>query len=735
MPADGLLRHVNPLQGTDSHPGFSRGNTLPILARPFGMAHWSAQTAEGRWFFSPRDRQLQGVRLTHQPSPWMGDYGAVTFLPQSGERRLSARARSTSYVPSRTAFGPHRFETDLLATGDRIELVPTERGAILRATFADGAPARLIVDPAAGESSFWVEPDGRTIVGFTRGNSGGVPEGFAEWIVAECSVPIVSSTAFVGNAALDGTEPGERYGLCAEFGPAAGPVEIRIATSFIDAEQARRNLEIELRGSFEAIAADAERVWEETLGRIRVESDDTDRLTTFYSCLYRTQLFPRIWHEPDTSSGEDGAMRHRSPYDGGVHPGVLYTDNGFWDTYRTEYPLLALVWPDRLAEILRGWVHALKEGGWFPQWATPGYRACMVGTHIDAVIADAVSRGITGFDVEAAAEGMLRHAYHPGDPDGAWGRIGIEDYIRLGYVPADRHHESVARTLDYAYDDWCLARVLRGLGRGAEAEALEARSGNYRNLWDPEVGFMRGRNADGSWLEPWREFGWGSPYVEGGPWQSVWAVPHDPMGLAALMGGPEALVAKLDQMLTTPPRFEIGVYGLEIHEMTEMACADPEGLARGEGFGQYAHSNQPVHHALWLYAAMGRPDRTATEVRRVLDRLYTPDDLPGDEDNGEMGAWYVLSALGLFASCPGDGRWTLGAPVFARATVTPESGGRLAIEASDVSAPGAGVPGVAWNGTAIEGRTLAHRAIAAGGTLRFEAARTLRPDPNPRPTV
>lgn len=712
---------MNPLQGTDSHRGFSRGNTLPICALPFGMAHWSAQTAEGPWFFSPRDRQIQGVRLTHQPSPWMGDYGAVTFLPQSGERRLSARVRSTSYNLESTTFGPHLFATELLATGTTLEMAPTERGAIFRVSFPEGEDARLILDPAAGESSFSVRPDGKTIVGYTRGNSGGVPEGFACYVVVELSLPIVSWTSFTGNVpGPQGEETtGERSGLCAEFGPAPGaPVEIRVATSFIDLAQAERNLALELGGSFATIAAEAERVWEETLGRIRVESDDADRLTTFYSCLYRTQLFPRIWHEP----GEDGEMRHMSPYDGKVRPGVLYTDNGFWDTYRTEYPLLGLVWPGRLAEILRGWTNALKEGGWFPQWATPGYRACMVGTHIDAVIADAIARGVTDFDIEAVADGLLKHAYEVGDPDGAWGRIGIEDYKTLGYVAADRHHESVARTLDYAYDDWCIAQVLLHLGRDEEAEALLIRSGSYRNLWDPEVGFMRGKNADGSWLEPWSEFRWGDPYVEGGPWQSVWAVPHDPVGLASLMGGPEALVAKLDAMLTTPPRFEIGVYGMEIHEMTEMACADPEGQAAGEGFGQYAHSNQPVHHALWLYTAMGRPDRTKREVRRVLDRLYSPTDLPGDEDNGEMGAWYVLAALGLFPLCPGRPEWVLGSPLFKRATIALGNGKEIVIEASDTATLDAGEQRVAWNGTSIEGQTFPHQSITNGGTLRFKMA-------------
>ncbi len=727
----GLVRYVNPLQGTDSHPGFSRGNTLPLVALPFGMAHWSAQTAEGPWFFSPQSRKLQGVRLTHQPSPWMGDYGAATFLPQSGERRLSAHRRGTAYSPEAATFSPARFAAELPASGVELEIAPTERGAIFRFAFPPGESARLLLDPAAGESSFRVRPDGKTIEGYTRGNNGGVPEGYALWIVAELSVPVVSWTRFAGDLPSE-AEAGERLGLCAELGPAPeGPVELRVATSFIDLEGAERNLRLELAGTFEEVHAAAEGAWEDVLGAIRVEGDERAK-ATFYSCLYRTRLFPRIWHEP----GEDGEPRHRSPYDGGVHPGVLYTDNGFWDTYRTEYPLLALVAPNRLGEILRGWTNALKEGGWFPQWATPGYRACMVGTHIDAVMADAIARGVTDFDVAAAADGLLRHAYEPGDPDGAWGRIGIEDYKALGWVAADRHHESVARSLDYAYDDWCIAGVLRHLGRSDEADALLARAANYRHLYDPAVGFMRGRNADGTWLEPWREFRWGDPYTEGGPWQSLWAVPHDPAGLAGLLGGEnggeEALVAKLDAMLACPPRVEVGAYGFEIHEMTEMVCADPprpgEGRAQGEGFGQYAHSNQPVHHALYLYAAMGRPWRTQREVRRVLDRLYTPDDLPGDEDNGEMGAWYVLSALGLFPACPGKAEWTLASPLFPRAVVRLENGGELVIEAPATSPENVYVRSVTLNGAPIEGCVLSHAQIASGGTLRFE----MTPEPDDR---
>jgi len=706
-----FLRYANPLQGTDSHHGFSKGNTAPLIALPFGMNHWSPQTEEGRWFFSPRQHKLQGVRCTHQPSPWMGDYGSFTIMPQSGRRLLSAWHRGAAYRLDKSVVKPHHFRAEIIQTGTTLEMSPTVRGAIFRFTFPAGAPSRVILDPAAGESFVSVRDDARTLVGYTRHSSGGVPEGFAHYFIAVFDRPIVGWSTFSGNEApVEGGErTGEKVGIAVEFGDGDGtPMTMRIATSFISAEQAERNLANEIgEAGFDEILSRAQAVWEQNLGRIVVEDADEARLRTFYSCLYRTQLFPRVWHEIDA----EGNTVHRSPYDGQVHPGVLYTDNGFWDTYRTEYPLLALLQPTQLSEILQGWVNAYREGGWFPQWATPGYRACMVGTHIDAVMADAVVRGVRNFDVQGALDGMLKHAYEVGDPNGAFGRIGIEDYVSLGYVATDRHHEAVARSLDYAYDDFCISQVAEALGNHEEAAKLRERAGNYRHQYDPSVGFMRGRNADGSWLEPWEEFHWGSPYVEGGPWQSSWAVQHDPAGLIELMGGEEAFVAKLDQMLVTEPRFTVGAYGFEIHEMTELAAAD---------FGQYAHSNQPVHHALYLYNAAGRPWRTQKEVRRVMDELYTPDTFAGDEDNGEMAAWYVLSALGFFPLCPGHPSWTVGSPLFRRATIRFEGGRELVIEAPDNGADRVYVRSVRLNGQLVDGLNLANDAITGGGTLQFE---------------
>jgi predicted alpha-1,2-mannosidase len=705
--SEDLISLVNPLQGTKSHYGFSTGNCLPLTAMPFGMNHWSAQTQEGSWYFNSGDLKLQGIRCTHQPSPWIGDYGAFVIMPQVGAPMFSAFNRSGAYRVDKTTFRPDRFSANVIRYNTQFEMAPTERGAIFQFHFPTSHESRIIVDPQKGESYAELTSDGR-LIGWTRGNNGGTLEGFAHYFVATFSTPPKGCQLFTQNGAVPGTShTAERAGISLEFDTQAGtPISMKIATSFISLEQAQRNLDRELaEHDFQAIADKAQAAWQEALGRIEVEGDPTDR-RTFYTCLYRTQLFPRIFHEFDA----EGKPAHYSPYSGKVHEGLLYTDNGFWDTYRTMYPLLALIAPERLNEILQGWVNAYKEGGWFPQWASPGYRACMVGTHIDAVFADAVARGVTNFDVETALEGMLKHAQEPGDADGAFGRIGIEDYRRLGYVPADKHHEAVARSLDYAYDDFCIAQVAQFLGKDEVAKTYLDQAKTYANLYDSNVGFMRGKNADGTWLEPWSEFQWGSPYVEGGPWQASWAAQHDPAGLMALMGGEDAFLAKLDQMLSTEPLFNVGVYGMEIHEMTEMAAAD---------FGQYAHSNQPVHHVLYFYNSTGRPWRTQAEVRRVMKNLYSPEVQPGDEDNGEMSAWFVLSALGIFPLTPGKPTFTFGSPLFHKATVRLPHQHTLVIEAPGQADSAVFVYGISRNGSLIDSLEISHEDLSSGGTLTF----------------
>jgi len=687
---------VNLLQGADSNMGLSKGGTEPLMTMPFGMAHWMPQTDDfWGWQFRPSSPNLLGIRLTHQPSPWMGDYGAFLISPQ----------RAAKWSVTDAELHPNRMRILVQETGVTIEGAPTERGGIFRFRFPPGHPAMLVLKGIQGETHFEVRPDRRTVVGWTRGNNGGVPHNFACYLVAELEEPIASSSTVEGPA----------LGISLELGNANKAV-MRLGTSFISVEQAELNLRSEIgRASLEEIAHRSAQAWENTLGQIDVSAEDEKHVRTFYSCLYRTKLFPRQWHEIDAS----GQQVHFSPYDGGVHKGPLYADTGFWDTFRTQHPLMNILAPSRQEEMLRGFVNAYHESGWLPQWPSPGHRVSMPGTHMDVTIADAIAKGARDFDLDAALEGMLQHADHPnhGGPVGA-GRNDLQHYLDLGYSVGNG---AVAQTLDYAYDDWAISVAADFLNRKDVAERMRKRAGNWRNLYDPSVGFMRAKNPDGTWLEPFDPIAWGGPYVEGGPWQSSWAVQHDPAGLMAVMGGERAFAEKLDAMLAAAPDFHVGGYGGVIHEMTEMKIAP---------FGQYAHSNQPVHHVLFLYLVAGRPWRCQREVRRVMELMYSPDGFSGDEDNGEMSAWYVLSALGIYPLCPGRPEWVIGSPLFRNAAVHLPNGRTLTVDAPENGPDHVYVDAVSLNGHMLDGPVLSHQKLMQGGTLRFHMTQ----EPNTRIT-
>jgi predicted alpha-1,2-mannosidase len=542
-----------------------------------------------------------------------------------------------------------------------IELAPTERCSIMRFTFEQSGRAGIFIDLPGEDSEAHCDLSSGTVTALSRANNGGVHADFAASYLAKVDCRISS---------LEVKELKGRRVAILNFAAEAGvPVSLRVATSFISLDQAARNLSLELgEKPFEVVRDEAAAIWETALGRVRIQGASEAQERTFYSCLYRALLFPRMWHEPDSS----GNPMHRSPYTGHVEPGVLYADHGFWDDYHAWYPMIFLLYPERHSEILQGWVNAFKEGGWFPQFPCPGYRGGMTGSLIDSVFGDAAAKGATGFDLETAYLGLKKHATQAGEPARGYGRQGIEAYMKLGYVPCDLVGDGAVETLDFAYGDFCISQVARALGKPLDAALFEKRSQNWRNIFDPKTRFFRGKLSNGSWLEPFNPHTWGGAYVEGSAWQYRFDVLHDPRGLMDAMGGREQFLLYLEEMLSQPPVFHVGAYGAEIHEMSEMAAVD---------FGQYAHSNQPVHNLLYMFSVAGRRDRTEHWVHRVLNELYTPVNFPGDEDTGAMSAWYILSSMGIFPLCPGAPDWTLGAPLFPQADIAFPGGRRIRIEA------------------------------------------------------
>jgi predicted alpha-1,2-mannosidase len=695
---------VNLLQGANSTEEFSRGNTLPIATHPFGMAHWTLQSHHGTpWMFQPAVQRIQGLRCTHQLSPWLNDYGYAAFLPFRGDIHPEPASRASSYDVGSARLRPYSLQLFLLRYRAHVELVPTERCAVLTATFdkSDAAAAQgLVIDIPETGSDIQPQPGQQRILFTSKKNSGGVPQNFATYYVV--AFPQKWTSFEVKQLS------GHQVGIV-QF--AAGQqVEARIGTSFISFDQAALNLEKELRGKpVDVLRQAGAAKWNEHLRKIEIEGASPDQQRTFYSCMYRALLFPRIWHEPDAN----GALHHFSPYNATVMPGVMYADHGYWDTYRAWYPLMSIVFPERLGEILQAWVNAYKEGGWLPQFPAPGYRAAMTGSLIDSVFADAAVKGISGFNLEQAYEGVRKHATTPGDPSKGYGRKGIEQYLALHYVPADRISQSVAETTDAAYGDFCIAQIAKVLGKQDDYAYFMKRSEYWRNVFDPAVMFPRGKNADGSWLSPFDSFTWGSPYVEGGAWQHRWDAPHNIPGLIDAMGGKAAAADKLDEMLTIPPIFHVGVYGREIHEMSEMAAVP---------FGQYAQSNQPSHNLLYLFPHAGRPERTMLWARRVMNELYSSDVFPGDEDTGSMAAWYILSALGFYPVCPGKPEYTLGSPLFSRATVHLGNNKTFVVEAPGNGPGTVYVRSIRLNGQPHLGVTIDHAAILRGGIMQCAMA-------------
>ena len=616
-------------------------------------------------------------------------------------------AREAAYDHDSLEISPAGVSVWLKDSGVHIEATPTNRAAVLRFTFPAGKPGRVIFETRF-ESGIEISPDGHAFSGFTKANNGGVPENFAFRFVAAFDQPVEAVRVLKQEKTEEKSEI--RTAIAVDFRASSDSqpliVEMTLGTSFVSEAQARINLEREIgENKFDAVLAKGRAEWNRVLGQVEIEATP-EQTRTFYSCLYRAHLFPQEFHEYDAG----GETIHYSPYHGRVVPGVLYTNNGFWDTFRTVYPLLAILDPERVGAMTQGWLNAFDESGWLPQWPSPGQRNCMIGTHSDVVIADAVVKKLPGFDPKKALAAMLKHARTPVDGAPGFGRPGLNDLLELGFIPIGRTHASASVTVDFSYDDFAIAQVARAVGDDALAAEFDMRSVFYKNLFDAETGFLRGRNADGSFPEKFDEFEWGGPYIEACAWQSNWAAQHDHGGMIELYGSGGNFVRKLDAMFSSPQTFRIGSYGYIIHEMTEMTRLP---------FGQYAHSNQPGHNAPYLFLAAGYPWKTQHWVRRILNEAYSPEGFCGDEDNGEMASWYVQSALGLFPLTPGRPEYVLGSPLVRSARVHLANGKTLRIDAPENAADRPFVGAITLDGKPHDRLWISYDALMAGASLAF----------------
>ena len=627
------LPFVNIKMGTKSSMRYSYGNTLPLTQLPFAMASFCPQTErlseERNWFYKPDAPYCEGVRLTHQPSPWIGDYGTFLMTVQNDVVSNTPSGACSSFRHRDACLAPHYMKIHLLRPNAVLELTPTERGGAVRISCLDSRQGYLSFLPVDGNYTYSLDGEKGILFGTSDAQARGTAKDFKMYFAVKFPRDCVD---------LD-----QSYGKegCFHLAIKAQRLVCKIGTSYISHQMAVEALERECgEKSFEALKASAERTWEEKLSRIEIEERDEEQKRIFYSCLYRCFLFPHKAHEIE----KNGDIVHYCPYDGTVRSGVMYTDTGFWDTARTQFPLFTLIAREEYGEMLEGFVNTYRESGFLPRWPSLDEAGCMPSTLIDSVILDAVYNGIGSPPIwKEALCGMIHHANQRGT-EVRFGRRGVEEYKKYGYVPCDLYKESVNLTLDAAYGDWCIAELIKRLGTKDSYLEYLGRSKNYKNIFDPKTGFMRGKTSMGEFEGSFDPTSWGGDYTEGSAYQSSHFVPHDIEGLCELYKGRENLISKLDEIFETPPAFRVFGYGGEIHEMSEMASAD---------FGQCAISNQPSFHIPYLYAYLGKKERTEYWVERMCRELFDRDSYPGDEDNGSMSAWYILSTLGMYPLCAG----------------------------------------------------------------------------------
>ena len=707
------VEYVNPLMGTQSSYELSAGNTYPAIARPWGMNFWTPQTGKmgDGWAYTYTANKIRGFKQTHQPSPWINDYGQFSIMPVVGTPEFDQDKRASWFSHKSEIAKPYYYEVYLAEHDVKTELTPTDRAAMFRFTFPENDHSYVVVDAFDKGSYIKVVPGENKIIGYTTKNSGGVPDNFKNYFIIEFDKPFTYEATFADTALKEGAreQKSDHVGAVIGFKTTKGEiVHAKVASSFISFDQAALNMKELGNDSFDTLVQKGKEVWNKELGKIEVEGGTLDQYRTFYSCMYRSLLFPRKFYEIDAA----GKVVHYSPYNGEVLPGYMFTDTGFWDTFRSLFPFLNLMYPTMSKEMQEGLINTYKESGFFPEWASPGHRGCMVGNNSASVLVDAYVKGIKVDDLETLYKGLIHGTENVHPTVSSTGRLGHEYYNKLGYVPYDvKINENAARTLEYAYNDWCIYQIAKDLGRPKkELDLYAKRAMNYKNLFDKETKLMRGKNKDGKFMAPFSPLKWGDAFTEGNSWHYTWSVFHDPQGLIDLMGGRKEFITMLDSVFAVPPVFDDSYYGQVIHEIREMQIMN---------MGNYAHGNQPIQHMIYLYNYAGEPWKAQYWLRQVMNRMYTPtpDGYCGDEDNGQTSAWYVFSALGFYPVAPGTTQYVLGAPLFKKAILHFENGKNLVINAPENSDKNIYIESMSFNGKEYTKNYLEHFELLKGGVL------------------
>ena len=706
---------VNPLTGTLSKFELSTGNNYPVIALPWGMNFWTPQTGKNGdgWQYTYTADKIRGFKQTHQPSPWMNDYGMFSLMPITGEVTFDEEKRASWFSHKAEIAKPYYYRVYLADYDITTEIAPTERAAMFRFTFPQEEMSYVVLDAYDRGSYVQIQPEKNRIVGYTTRNSGGVTKDFKNWFIIDFGSRSFDYTSvtdskeiFTDRKELKDNHTGAIVGFRTGH---RDVITARVASSFISLEQAERNLNELGKKSFDEIASDGRKIWNDVLGRIQVEGGSEEQMRTFYSCLWRSLHFPRRFYEID----EKGNPIHYSPYNGQILPGYLFADTGVWDTFRCLFPFLNLVYPSMNEQMQAGLVNAYLESGYLPEWSSPGHRDCMIGQNSASVVADAYIKGIRVDNQDKLWDAVTYGAHHHLDRS-ASGRVGHDYYDRLGYVPCNVGiGQNVARTLEYAYNDWSIYTLGKAMGKSeAELAPYKKAALNYANVYNPARKLMCGREEQGAFNAEFVPENWSGEFCEGNSWHWSFCVFHDPAGLSKLMGGRDEMTEMMDSVFVLPSYLGLRSRGM-IHEMREMQVMD---------MGQYAHGNQPIQHMVYLYNWTGQPWKAQYWTREIMDKLYNPnaDAYCGDEDNGQTSAWYVFSAMGFYPVCPGTKQYAMGSPLFQKILVKLENGKTIQIEAPDNNKQTRYVKDVKVNGKSVSRTWLEHDELTKGATIKFQ---------------